>query len=1235
MNSIMKTIKRRICAAFAMTWALAGSLNAQSVNQHFIQTEVARKPVSTENAWTNLSDLEEKHRSVQYFDGLGRPTQIVDVKASVKAKDQISIQAYDAFGRIPREYLPYESTATNGGAFRTNPLGEQDAYFGMMGLIDAVDRDFPFADQITEPSPLNRPIEQGAPGFDWQPAQGHTKKLFYRTNDLSLGIDVVNRWTYNVATDQFVAAGTYAANTLIIVETKDENGQSSIEYKDKTGKVVLRRVQVDASTTVNSPATWANTSFLYDQFGRLRIVIQPEGMKTVLTNGGNINTSSIIANFAFSYQYDEKGRMVAQKAPGAGWKYYVYDPLDQLVLSQDGALRAQNTQFWTFNKYDQLGRLVVTGIFQNTTNQTRDQLQAAIRTGFENGQLKPFEARSSVNFNQLQGYTNQAFPLTTKELHTVTWYDHYDFNLDGIADKVYTFEPEIPANDDFKRTSGLRTGIRTWILNKDADMPDSMLSAMFYDAKGRTLQVVTENHIGGIELATHKYDWNGNPVRKVHRHTDENRNYAVINDFTYDHRGRELTTIQTNELDGVKDVPVMVSSLEYDVLGRVSEKNLHSTNQGNTFTQSIDYTYNIRSWLTGINQINPQCSVTGTAEGPGSEPVNVGGTELSNIFGDDNTEDIFGMKLYHNSGFTALNTTAVAQYTGNISGIEWQTASDCDVKGYGFQYDGMERLKNAWFAVEGSNGVWNQQLNRYSVNDIFYDLNGNIQKLKRKGKTGASAYGLIDDLTYTYTGNSVTKVKDKITSSFASLGIDHFYDANPTTTDYYYDASGNIITDNNKGVSITYNHLSKPIKVQYSNGNRIEFVYDAGGNKLRKKVTAGTTTNEDYINGFFYQNQELQFFTHKDGRVNFVNQSTFEYQYNLTDHLGNVRVSFKPDVSADWVIVQEDHYYPFGMRMGGKSYQSGVENEFRFNGKELVADLNFDSYDYGFRWYMPDLARFVSVDPLADKFTHLTPYQYAENTPIQAVDLDGLESLYVNPKMSFSDNLLANLYSSQAIINEGWEALKRGTPPGQIELAIDIVDYTGQFVKDPKGELTSIINAAMANLENLNSTDPKVAGKAHGNLTFFVVEVVVGAKALSPVSKVKVPAGVTAGGESVENYLILYRGDATASKVIKSYAAKEVGYAKAQEIIENSNLDDLMMAHAQNSRLNSSPLISLTSDPVVAQHFAGPKGTVHVLRIPESRVIKNPYNNFRIPGGISESEYLVPNYIRLSEFVHP
>jgi RHS repeat-associated protein len=75
--------------------------------------------------------------------------------------------------------------------------------------------------------------------------------------------------------------------------------------------------------------------------------------------------------------------------------------------------------------------------------------------------------------------------------------------------------------------------------------------------------------------------------------------------------------------------------------------------------------------------------------------------------------------------------------------------------------------------------------------------------------------------------------------------------------------------------------------------------------------------------------------------------------------------------------------------MPGRSYSSGNKYRFGFNGKELDADPI--QYDYGFRIYDPRLTRFKSIDPLSRSYPHLMPYQFAENSPILFIDLDGLE----------------------------------------------------------------------------------------------------------------------------------------------------------------------------------------------------------------------------------------------------
>ena len=78
--------------------------------------------------------------------------------------------------------------------------------------------------------------------------------------------------------------------------------------------------------------------------------------------------------------------------------------------------------------------------------------------------------------------------------------------------------------------------------------------------------------------------------------------------------------------------------------------------------------------------------------------------------------------------------------------------------------------------------------------------------------------------------------------------------------------------------------------------------------------------------------------------------------------------------------------------MNERSY-SIADYKYGFNGKEMDKDVsgNGNQYDYGFRIYNPRLGKFLSVDPLSKNYPWYTPYQFAGNMPISAVDLDGLE----------------------------------------------------------------------------------------------------------------------------------------------------------------------------------------------------------------------------------------------------
>ena len=97
------------------------------------------------------------------------------------------------------------------------------------------------------------------------------------------------------------------------------------------------------------------------------------------------------------------------------------------------------------------------------------------------------------------------------------------------------------------------------------------------------------------------------------------------------------------------------------------------------------------------------------------------------------------------------------------------------------------------------------------------------------------------------------------------------------------------------------------------------------------------------------------------------------------------------------------------MLMPGRSYSSGSLYRYGFNGKENDNEVKGtgNQQDYGMRVYDPRLGKFLSIDPLTKAYPELTPYQFASNTPIQAIDLDGLEKYVVTYRYGSSGDVIS------------------------------------------------------------------------------------------------------------------------------------------------------------------------------------------------------------------------------------
>jgi RHS repeat-associated protein len=188
-------------------------------------------------------------------------------------------------------------------------------------------------------------------------------------------------------------------------------------------------------------------------------------------------------------------------------------------------------------------------------------------------------------------------------------------------------------------------------------------------------------------------------------------------------------------------------------------------------------------------------------------------------------------------------------------------------------------------------------------------------------------------------------------------------------------------------INIQYNLLNLPQNI--TGGRNITYTYDAAGNKLRKVSVAGqNTTATDYISGIQYKNNgaAIDFIQTEEGKVVQVSPGVYDYYYYLGDNLGNTRVTFDTQ-SGSATVQQQDDYYPFGLEISRGTITS-PKNEYLYNKKELQEELG--QYDYGARFYDPVIARWNTVDPLAEKSRRWSPYNYAENNPIRFIDPDGM-----------------------------------------------------------------------------------------------------------------------------------------------------------------------------------------------------------------------------------------------------
>jgi RHS repeat-associated protein len=909
--------------------------------QNYVRTrQLTRGGITTIVAADALTSLSDVKQSTTYFDGLGRPVQSVIKEGSLTTGssplDLVACSQYDEMGRNVFGYLPYVSSGTD-GSFKHNGMPEQYAYNNTVFAGE----EYYYGQKEFETSSLGRLNSEAGAGKNWT---GNNKTVKHRYFSNSL-IDAVRVWIITPgAVGVFATYSSptlYSAGTLYKYIDLDENGKQIIEFHDKEGKMILRKVQLTANDddgTGSSYGGWLSTYYIYDAWGNLRCVIQPRGVEELVKPAINwqLSSNSILLNEqCFRYEFDKRNQMIMKKAPGAATVNMVYDKRGRMTMQQDGFLFS--TGKWQVILYDEWNRPVQTGLWTNANTQDYHNGQAVISGNY----YYPFsessipgsgwEKLSRIHYDD---YTGIPGGLSTSLL--TDWNTHFSTS--------YSTWPYPEPLTQSTATKSKTTWTETKVLNSSPAV--YLVSLTIYDEKGRAIQTKVTNITSGLDVNTTQYNWSGQPLVAVQKQEISSGNAqtsVVVTKMNYDNLGRITSTEKklshTQVNSNAMSAYSTTSTIEYNAIGKIKKKTVGSKKDlvTNTYLtprqplEELSFDFNIRGWLLGVNR---------------NEVLTSNGQSTR----------YFGFELSYDkiTSVTGRNFQS-SQLNGNIAGVTWKTNGDGIRRKYDFAYDATNRIMQGLFEQNDDASNWSSNNANFTLKvgdgsnvNLAYDANGNILRLQQWGLklTGVSQ---VDDMLYTYFNSGLSNKLQAVTEQGTGT-VDHklgdFTDKNTTTTDYGYDINGNLISDLNKkmvgttgvdlssGGAIQYNYLNLPqqVSAKYDDGTTqkgtVTYVYDAVGNKIQKTTIEiphssngfiQTTTTTTYIGGFVYETKtdnnpntldytdKLQFIGQEEGRIRPVFKNTaspntvtgFEYDYFIPDHLGNIRMVLTEEKQKD------------------------------------------------------------------------------------------------------------------------------------------------------------------------------------------------------------------------------------------------------------------------------------------------------------------------------------------------
>ena len=709
------------------------------------------------------------------------------------------------------------------------------------------------------------------------------------------------------------------------------------------------------------------------------------------------------------FRYNALGQAIFRETPDGGITKYYYDEVGRAVGTQDAVLLAENQL--AFNLYDAQNRITEAGMMHLTAGLLAERTpnsgvityaRLAASTGAKTEVYRTCYNESCANTVVKRKFAGGAPKKLRGRVASQTYAENgrdidfashmsYDIagNMKEFVQEMPRLGTEFPAVPDITEQSikqqrykyDLITGrVRETVYQPGA--PDQFYHWFQYDA---------DNRIIAVQTATHRYE--------------------------------------------AQDLRDQDATYHYYLHGPLARAEL-----GKDHIQGLDMAYTLQGKLKLMNSISSTIEADPGHDGLGLFATDALAYALQYYPSDYKPIGRLDVATGTSSVFGA---DGPAQYNGNISAlITRNTGLDIPILATSYQYDQMGRLRDTRCFQESAtsmsapsantnNGLfdavrdfsWRSMGDRWRM-QIDYDKNGNITTINRRNETGAP----MDAMAYTYAPetNKLMHIRDGAGQLSATGSVVDM----PTNSTYRYDEKGRLTRENTD--ELTWSATDK-LKMYSSGGRSTQFKYDAFGRRYLKKGSDGnaTITVRDisgniistyairagriywqevplYASGRFgtWQPDTLLAATPPSTGPSVLGKRFGFYRgekaYELTQHTGEVmavvtdrRLPVRVGTNATWTVdyIMAQDYYAFGMPMPGRTRLSTYR--FGFQGMERDDDLkgNGNSYTTEFRQYDPRVGRWLSLDPMMDKYPGVSPYVAMMNNPIHITDEKGNDAL--------------------------------------------------------------------------------------------------------------------------------------------------------------------------------------------------------------------------------------------------